>query len=144
LVEDALAVITASGAQRVVPVALAHAGWAAIELRSRLEERIPKLVHLEWLILGAPPPFLEALQGMQSPQTGRETVQQIFSSWTQGVDNPRLVRFGREEMGSYGFEMWARAAREIKKAYAEETHAGLLQGGPGLRNRLLLEDRHDR
>src|SRR5262245_65422158 len=33
LVEDALAVIEASGAERVVLVALAHAGWPAIEDR---------------------------------------------------------------------------------------------------------------
>src|SRR5262245_42218323 len=54
LVEDALAVIEASGAEHIVPVALAHAGWAAIELRRRLRARIPKLVLLEWLILEAP------------------------------------------------------------------------------------------
>src|SRR5919205_1817422 len=36
LVDDALAVIEASGTQSVVPVALAHAGWVAIELRRRL------------------------------------------------------------------------------------------------------------
>ena len=33
---DALAVIADSGAQSVVPVALAHAGWVGIELRRRL------------------------------------------------------------------------------------------------------------
>lgn len=40
LVEDALAVIEASGAERIVPAALAHAGWVAIELRRRLAERV--------------------------------------------------------------------------------------------------------
>ncbi|MGE5444637.1 MAG: alpha/beta fold hydrolase, partial [Ignavibacteriales bacterium] len=119
LAEDALAVIKASGAQQVVPVALAHAGWVAIELRCRLEERIPKLVLLDWIIMEAPASFLEVLQGMQSLERWRETVEQIFSLWLQGVDNPRLIRFVREEMGSYGFEMWSRAAREISAAYAE-------------------------
>lgn len=38
--------------------------------------------------------------------------------WLRGVDNTRLIRFVLEEMGSYGFEMWARAAREIGAAYA--------------------------
>ena len=42
LVEDALAVIQASGAETVVPVAAAHAGWVAIELRRRLGERITR------------------------------------------------------------------------------------------------------
>lgn len=119
LVEDALAVIKASGARQVVPVALAHAGWVAIELKCRLEKRIPKLVLLDWIIMEAPTSFLEALQGMQSPKKWRETVEQIFCSWLQGVDNSSLIRFVREEMGSYGFEMWARAAREISAAYAE-------------------------
>jgi len=119
LVEDALAVIKASGAQQVVPVALAHAGWVAIELRCRLERQIPKLVLLDWIIMEAPNSFLQVLQGMQSPERWRETVEQIFSSWLQGVDNSRLIRFVREEMGSYGFDMWARAAREISAAYAE-------------------------
>src|SRR6266850_7410748 len=36
LVRDALAVIAASGARRIVPLATAHAGWVAIELRRAL------------------------------------------------------------------------------------------------------------
>ncbi|MEM3035141.1 MAG: alpha/beta hydrolase, partial [Candidatus Nitrosocaldus sp.] len=44
LVSDALAVIEASKARQVIPVALAHAGWIAIELRRRLGALIPKLV----------------------------------------------------------------------------------------------------
>jgi pimeloyl-ACP methyl ester carboxylesterase len=119
LVEDALAVIQASGAQQVVPVAHAHAGWVAIELRRRLGALIPKLVLLDWLILEAPPPFLEALQGMQSPAQWQQTVEQIFSLWLHGVDDPKLIRFVREEMGAYGFAMWSRAAREIGTAYAQ-------------------------
>jgi hypothetical protein len=41
-------VIEASQAQHVVPVALSHAGWVAIELRRRLGALIPKLVLLDW------------------------------------------------------------------------------------------------
>src|SRR3954447_24994565 len=37
LLEDALAVVAASGAKQVVPVAQAHAGWIAVELARRLE-----------------------------------------------------------------------------------------------------------
>src|SRR3954470_10344317 len=36
LVNDALAVIDASGATKIIPTATAHAGWVAIELRKRL------------------------------------------------------------------------------------------------------------
>lgn len=65
LIDDALAVIEASHAEEVVPVALSHAGWVAIELRRRLGDRIPKLVLLDWIVLEAPPPFLGALRLLQ-------------------------------------------------------------------------------
>ncbi len=121
LVEDALNVIHDSGAQRIVPVALSHAGWVAIELRQRLENQIERLVLLDWIIMMQPPrEFFEALDGMQSPDRWRETVERIFSVWLGDVDNPALVRFVREEMGSYGAEMWGRAAREISAAYADK------------------------
>src|SRR5437867_450967 len=97
LVEDALAVIESSGTQQVVPATLAHAGWVAIELRRRLRERVPKLVLLDWIVLEAPKPFLDALQGMQSSDRWRQTVEHTFSLWLEGVDNPELHRFVREE-----------------------------------------------
>ncbi|MEM0444177.1 MAG: alpha/beta hydrolase [Candidatus Caldarchaeum sp.] len=119
LVSDALAVIKASGSQQVIPVALAHSGWVAIDLRRRLGTQIQKLVLIDWIVLEAPWPFLEALKGMQAPDKWRQTVEQIFSIWLQGIDNQKLIQFVRQEMGSYGFDMWARAAREISAAYAE-------------------------
>ncbi len=67
LVEDAIAVIEASGARSVVPVALSHAGWIAIELRRRLGDRIAKLVLIDWPVQEAPPPFLRVLEASQSP-----------------------------------------------------------------------------
>jgi pimeloyl-ACP methyl ester carboxylesterase len=120
LVEDALSVIDASGARRIVPVALAHAGWVAIELRQRLGSRVEKLVLLDWIIMMQPPrEFFESLEGMQSRERWRETIERIFAVWLSDVDNPALVRFVRDEMGSYGFDMWSRAAREIASAYAD-------------------------
>jgi len=120
LLEDALNVIHASGVQRIAPVAHSHAGWVAIELRKQLGGRIEKLVLLDWIIMMQPPrEFFAALEGMQSAGRWRETVERIFSVWLGDADLSSLVRFVREEMGSYGFEMWARAAREISAAYAE-------------------------
>ena len=119
LVADALAVIEASGVEHVIPVAQAHAGWIAFELRRRLGQRIPKMVLLEWLILEAPPPFLNALAALQQPEQWRQTREQMFAMWTAGVENEALVRFIHEVMGAHGFEMWARAAREINAAYAQ-------------------------
>lgn len=119
LVDDALAVIAASRAEEVVPVALSHSGWVAIELRRRLGHRIPKLVLLDWIVLEAPPPFLGALQSLQDPAQWQQTREQLFSMWLQGLDIPGLTHYVREDMGSYPFEMWARAGREISGAYAK-------------------------
>jgi pimeloyl-ACP methyl ester carboxylesterase len=119
LATDALAVIEASQADLVVPVALSHAGWVAIELRRRLGPRIPKLVLLDWIVLEAPPPFLGALQSLQDSAQWQQTREQLFSMWLQGLDIPALTHYVREDMGSYPFEMWARAGREISAAYAK-------------------------
>src|SRR5574341_783292 len=120
LVGDALNVIEASGAKRIAPVALSHAGWVAIELRRRLGVRVEKLVLLDWIIMMQPPrEFFETLDGMQSQERWRETVERIFAVWLGDVDRTDLIRFVREEMGAYGFEMWSRAAREISTAYAD-------------------------
>jgi pimeloyl-ACP methyl ester carboxylesterase len=119
LVEDALAVLAATEAKKIVPVALAHAGWVAIELRRRLGERVPKLVLLDWIVTEPPAAFLDMLKGMQSAQSWRQTVDQIFSQWLHGVNIPPLEKFLHEEMGAYPAEMWARAAREIAAAYAK-------------------------
>jgi pimeloyl-ACP methyl ester carboxylesterase len=121
LVDDALAVISASGADRVVPVALSHAGWVAIELRRRLGNRIAGLVLLDWIITEAPPPFLAVLQGLQDPQRWHDTRDQLFSMWIHGLEIPGLSHYVRDDMGSYDQEMWSRAGREISAAYAAAT-----------------------
>src|SRR5215211_190156 len=111
MVEDALSVIEASGAQQVVPVAQAHAGWVAIEMRRRLGERTPKLVLTSFLVLDPPPPFLAAMEAAQDPARWQEARESVFATWLEGVTHPDVVRFVREVMGSYGFEMWAQAGR---------------------------------
>lgn len=118
LVDDAIAVIEASGAKQIMPVALSHAGWIAIELRRRLGSRVSKLVLLDWIVLEAPPPFLGALEALQDPTRWQQTREQLFSIWLHGLDIPELTRYVRDDMGSYPFEMWARAGREISAAYA--------------------------
>ena len=120
LVEDALAVIAASGVERVVPVAGAHAGWVAIELRRRLGERVPHLVLLDWIVLDPPPPFLGALQSLQDPEQWEAAREQLFSMWLHGQQLPALTSYVREDMSSYGYEMWSRAGREVAAAYSRE------------------------
>ncbi len=119
LVADALAVIEASGAQQVIPVAQSHAGWVAIELRRRLGERVRRMVLTSWNVLDPPPAFLSALQALQDAGRWRETVEQLFTLWLGGAP-PDVDRHIRQEMGSHGFEMWARAGREIAAMYGRE------------------------
>lgn len=117
LVDDAMAVIERSGTDVVVPVAVAHAGWVAIELRRRLgHRRIPRLVLLDWMVLGPPPPFLDALAAMRNPATTRAVVDQITGMWTAGLENPALNAYVAS-MAATSDDMWARAAREIAAAF---------------------------
>ncbi|HVP49106.1 MAG TPA: alpha/beta hydrolase [Bryobacteraceae bacterium] len=120
LLQTATAVIEASGAMAVVPVALSHAGWVALELRRRLGRRIPKLVFLDWIVTEPPAPFLETLRGMQSAEHWKQTVEETLAMWLHGVDNPDLKHFVEDEIGSYERPMWARAAQEISAAYEKE------------------------
>jgi pimeloyl-ACP methyl ester carboxylesterase len=119
LVGDLLEVLQASGVRRVVPVALSHAGWFAIELRRRLGERVPGIVLLDWLVLEPPPQFLDVLRGLQS-EAWQESRDALFEMWLAGVDSAEAIRFVREVMGAFGDEMWRRAAREIASAYGRE------------------------
>jgi pimeloyl-ACP methyl ester carboxylesterase len=119
LVWDALALIEASGAEQVIPVALSHAGWIGIELRRRLGHRIPKMILLDWIILDPPPAFLGALQGLQSPTQWAQTRDQLFAMWLHDLRIPELTSYVQEDMGSYDAALWARAGREISAAYAE-------------------------
>lgn len=119
LVEDALAVIEASKARSVIPVALAHSGWVALELRRRLGARIAKIVLVDWLVLDPPAPLLAALHGLQDRLHWEETRNRLFSTWLQGVGNEAVKNFVQYEMGICGFEMWSRSGREIAAAYAK-------------------------
>ncbi|MBI2169108.1 MAG: alpha/beta hydrolase [Actinobacteria bacterium] len=120
LVDDAVAVIAASGAESVVPVGLSHAGWVVIELRRRLgADAVPGLVLLSWMVLGAPPPFVQAIEGMANPATTRAVVNDIMPMWANGVDLVELQTF-LDDMAATPDEMWARGAREISAQFARE------------------------
>jgi pimeloyl-ACP methyl ester carboxylesterase len=121
LVRDALAVVAASGARRVVPLATAHAGWVAIALRERLgAERVPALVLVDWIVTAAPPPFLAGLAALQDPNAWQAARDRLFAMWLHGVDDAGVVRFVREGMAAHGFDMWSRGGRAIAAAYARD------------------------
>jgi pimeloyl-ACP methyl ester carboxylesterase len=119
-VQDLVELIDQQGAQRVIPVALSHAGWFAIELRRRLgPDRIPAVVLLDWMVLGSPPGFDGALGGLQSPQAWQQVRGGLFGMWTSGVDVHEVHDYVAS-MGCYGFGHWSRAGREISAAFAAQ------------------------
>src|ERR1044071_7104634 len=118
LVQDALDVIGATGVNRVIPVAQAHSGWIALELRRRLGSAVSEMVLLNWLVAEPPASFMEALRALQRPDTWERSRNALFSMWTRGAGHPELEEFIARDMGSYDFAMWSRAAREIERAYA--------------------------
>lgn len=122
LVEDALSVIEASGVQQVVPVSVSHGGRVAIELRRRLGERVPKIVLLDWLLLPPPPPYMNLVKALAEPNQWENARDTLFGIWLEGVENPEVIKFIRQEMGSYSAEMWMRSGREIGAGYAEKSH----------------------
>lgn len=128
LVADALEVIGRTGAPRVVPVAVSHAGWVAVELRRRLGEQVAGLVLVDWMVLGTPPGFEGALRGLQDPDAWEVVREQLFGLWTEGVDHPAVLESVRR-MAKHGQEMWARAGREIARSFeAEPVPATALAG----------------
>jgi pimeloyl-ACP methyl ester carboxylesterase len=119
LVEDAIDLIRATRAKRVIPVALAHSGWIALELRRRMGSLIDRIVLIDWIVADAPPPFIAVLGALQDPKRWRAARDQLFAMWVQGVGQPDLERFIYTDMGSYDFDMWSRAGREISRAYTQ-------------------------
>ena len=74
---DAVAVIEASGAQSVVPIAQGQAPWAAIELHGLLGERMPKMVLSSWPVISPSKNplasrFLGAIKALQYYEHWRE------------------------------------------------------------------------
>ena len=68
----------------MVPLATAHAGWIAIELRRASEQlgpaRVPKLVLVDWIVTAAPPPFLAELDTLRDRAWWQATRDRLFAS----------------------------------------------------------------
>ncbi len=118
LVEDAIAVIKASGSKKVTLVSMHHSGWVAIELRRRLGETISNLVHLDWVVFPPPEPYMNLVKGLATSDGWQQSRDMLFSIFTNGINNPpELVDFIQKEMGSYSGEMWMRSGREIGASF---------------------------
>jgi pimeloyl-ACP methyl ester carboxylesterase len=119
VVDALVATVDALGIDSVVPIGLSHAGWAAIELRRRLgAERVPGVVLLDWMVLGTPPGFADALGGLQSPAWA-DVREGLASMWLDGLDIPALTEFVAS-MQTYGQRHWSRAGREIAAQFAAQ------------------------
>lgn len=119
LVADALAVIERAGVDRVVPVGVAHAGWVALGVREALgAARVPGVVLVDWMVLGPPPGFLDALAGLQDRGAWESVRAGLFTMWTTGVNLPALDA-NIAEMATHGFADWARGAREIADQFTK-------------------------
>ena len=119
LVADVIAFLDERGVETVVPVSVSHAGWIAVALRRRLGERVARAVFLDWIMTAPPSTFLATLNGLRDPGRFRKTRASLFSSWMGRSNVPEVMRHIADEMGAYGQEMWARAAREIVLAYGQ-------------------------
>ncbi len=118
LADDAMSVIDAASLDRVIPVGQAHAGWVALELRRRLgPDRVPGIVLLDWMVPGPAPGFLDAMPLLRAQATWQEVRSGLLGRWTTGVDNEAVLA-NVQTMATYGFDMWARAAREIEAQFA--------------------------
>jgi pimeloyl-ACP methyl ester carboxylesterase len=116
VVDAVVAALDDAGIEHVVPVLLSHAGWAGIGLREQLGTRVRGLVFLDWMVLGTPSGFAEALAGLQSPAWAQVRAG-LQAMWTSGLDNPRLRAYVAS-MSDYGQAHWARAGREISAGFA--------------------------
>ncbi|WP_158274420.1 alpha/beta hydrolase [Cellulomonas sp. WB94] len=117
VIDSVVAALDDARIDQVVPVLLSHAGWAGIGLRRRLGARVPGLVFLDWMVLGTPPGFADALSGIQSPAWAQVRAG-LAGMWTSGLDNARLLAYVAS-MAGYGRAHWARAGREISAGFAE-------------------------
>lgn len=107
LVAALVTTLDRAGIDTVIPVALSHAGWPAIELRRRLGERVKGLVFIDWMVLGTPPGFSDALAGLQSPAWA-DVRAALHRMWTADLALPRLTTYVNS-MADYGQEHWSRA-----------------------------------
>jgi pimeloyl-ACP methyl ester carboxylesterase len=116
MVDEALAMIDAAGLHTVIPCAASHSGWVALELSRRLGERVPAVVHLDWLLFEPSGPYMELLDQLQDSNGWPLARDKLFEIWRAGVENAHIDA-AIEVMNRQGAEMWIRSGREIAGAY---------------------------
>jgi pimeloyl-ACP methyl ester carboxylesterase len=116
MVQDALSVIDAAGLESVIPCSASHSGWVAIELRRRLGERIPAIVHLDWMVQEPSSAYMDLLAELQDPDGWPHARDTLFEIWRAGDDSDAIAA-ALDVMRRQGAEMWMRSGREIEASY---------------------------
>ena len=120
LIDDCEDLLKAAGVKRFVPVTLHHSGWVGVELRRRHPDHVPALVHLDWVVLPPPPPYMDLVKGLADPNGWKSASQALLNIFMANDPHiPAYTRLVREEMASYGADMWMRSGREIGASYAQ-------------------------
>lgn len=118
LVKDALAVVDAARLSSFVPCAASHAGWIAIELRRRLPDRVPALVHLDWMVIEPQERYMHVIEQLTSPEEWPHARDTLFDIWRAGVNMAPVDR-AFDVMAAQGGDMWMRSGCEIWSAYRQ-------------------------
>lgn len=129
MVEDALEVVEATGLERFVPCSASHSGWVAIELRRRLPERVPAIVHLDWTVTEPPASYMELLRDLQVEPGWTSARDRLFEIWRGGESRPE-VEEALDVMRRQGAGMWMRSGRVIEASYLR--HSNPLRALSGL------------
>ena len=116
MVQDALSVIETAGLQTVIPCSASHSGWVAIELRRRLGDRIPAIVHLDWMVQEPSSAYMDLLAELQDPDRWPHARDTLFDIWRAGVQS-EAIDSAIEVMRRQSAEMWMRSGREIETSY---------------------------
>lgn len=116
MVEDALAVIEATGLDTFIPCTASHSGWVAIELRRRLAGRVPAIVHLDWMMTEPSAAYMELIGELQSSERWPQARDALFEIWRAGVRSDEITE-AIAVMNVHGAEMWMRSGREIERSY---------------------------
>jgi pimeloyl-ACP methyl ester carboxylesterase len=115
--EDVLAVVDAAGVDEFVPVSASHSGWVAIELRRRLGDRVPRVVHMDWLLVEPSERYMDVIRMLQG-ERWPEARDILYGIWRGGVDDPD-VEAVLAAMSEHGADMWMRSGRKIESAFTE-------------------------
>lgn len=118
ILEALIEYVDALGLDPFIVASYAHANWLTLALRERLGRRVRKLIWFDWLVTEPTKAFFKGLENQQKPDKWEETRDKYFDSWSDY--DSQLRKVFEKYMGSYDFDCWRRAGREIAKTWKQE------------------------